>query len=190
MLTDFGNLFTIILLNLMGNSKDTILEENKHFYDIKTGLKESMLSINKTLDDIKSWEELINLKEESLEDAVIKRTKTIKNSYSDCCKDLCIFFGILSVIIQLITVQEYIIILNSLFDEIVEEFKLWFNNTQREHNFYELFEINSYKELPEIDVAMITSSLGIIFLKNSGYICSNITLIFIFSLFLFIIFTV
>ena len=88
---------------------------------------------------------------------------------------ICIFFGALSCIAQLICVQGCIIILNSLFDEIVEEFKLWFNNTQRVHNFYELLEINSYKELPEIDVAMITSSVGIIFLKNSGYICSNIT---------------
>ena len=191
MLTDFDNLFTIILLNLMGNSEDTILEENKHFYDIKAGLKESMLSINKTLDDIKSWDELINLKEESIEDEVIKRTKTIKNSCSNSCKDLCIFFGILSVIIQLITIQEYIIILNSLFDEIVEEFKLWLSNSQRKYNFFEYIEINSYKELPEIDVAMITSSVGIIFLKNSGFYCSNITfqlLTLIWILLLFLLF--
>ena len=77
-----------------------------------------------------------------------------------------------------------------MFDEIVEEFKLWFNNTQREHNFFELLEVNSYRELPEIDVEMITSSVGIIFLKNSGFICSNITfqllsLIFFFDIFTF-----
>ena len=139
----------------MGNSKKTIAIENKHFYDIKAGLKESMVNINKTLDNIKNWDELINLKEESIEDNIIKRSKTIKRNYSDCCQYLCIFCGALSVLFQLITVQGCIIILNSLFDEIVEEFKLWLNNTQREHNFYELLEINSYKELPEIDVAMI-----------------------------------
>ena len=95
---------------------------------------------------------------------ILKRTKTIKNNYSTCTLKICIFFGALSCIAQLICVQGCIIILNSLFDEIVEEFKLWFNNTQRLHNFYELLEINSYKELPQIDVAMITSSVGIIFL--------------------------
>ena len=159
----------------MGNSKETTANENKHYYDIKTGLKESMININKTLDNIKNWDELINLKEESIEDNIIKRSKTIKRNYSDCCQYLCIFCGALSVLFQLITVQGCIIILNSLFDEIVEEFKLWLNNTKRVHNFYEHIEINSYKELPEIDVGMITSSVGIIFLKNSGFICSNIT---------------
>ena len=72
----------------------------------------------------------------------------IKEDYSDCALYICIFFGIISSILQLICVQGCIIILNSLFDEIVEEFKLWFNNTQREHNFYELLEINSYTLSP------------------------------------------
>ncbi len=49
------------------------------------------------------------------------------------------------------------------------------NKTQREYNFYEHLEINSYKELPEIDVAMITSSLGIICLRCFGFYCSIIT---------------
>ena len=159
----------------MGNSQEISAAENKHFYDIKTGLKEYMININQTLDNIKNWDELINLKEESIEDNIIKKTKTIKKDYSDCGLCLSIFCGILSVLFQLITVQGCIIILNSLFDEIVEEFKLWFNQTQRIYNFYEHIEINSYKELPEIDVGMITSSVGIIFLKNSGFFCSNLT---------------
>ena len=159
----------------MGNSQEISATENKHFYDIKTGLKEYMININQTLDNIKNWDELINLKEESIEDNIIKKTKTIKKDYSDCGLCLSIFCGILSVLFQLITVQGCIIILNSLFDELVEEFKLWFNQTQRIYNFYEHIEINSYKELPEIDVGMITSSVGIIFLKNSGFFCSNLT---------------
>ena len=78
-------------------------------------------------------------------------------------------------IIQLIGVQASIIILNSIFNEIVDEFKLWLSNTPRKYSFYENLEINSYRELPEIDVAMITSSIGIIFLRNYGFICSNST---------------
>ena len=64
----------------MGNYEE-IVNENKHFYDIKTGLKESMVNINKTLDSIKTWDELINLKEESIENNRIKKTKTIKGLF-------------------------------------------------------------------------------------------------------------
>ena len=146
----------------------------KHFSDIKNGLKESMININKTLENIKDWDELINLKEESIEDIIIRRTKTIKNDYSEC-ECIFIFFGMFFCIIQLIGVQASIIILNSIFNEIVDEFKLWLSNTPRKYSFYENLEINSYRELPEIDVAMITSSIGIIFLRNYGFICSNST---------------
>ena len=159
----------------MGNAKEKAEKENQQFSDVKDGLKNSIESIKQTLANIKDWDELMNLKEESIEYSIIKNTKKIKEDYSTCSLYIYIFFGAINCILQLICVQGCIIILNSLFDEIVEEFKLWFNNIQREHNFYELLEINSYKELPEIDVAMITSSVGIIVLKNSGYICSNIT---------------
>ena len=158
----------------MGNAEEKQANDNNHFYEIKSGLMESMININKTLNNIKDWDELINLKEVSIEDKQIKRTKTIKQGCSINTKRFCIFCGALSCIIQLIGVQASIIILNSLFDEIVEEFKLWLSNTPRIHNFYESLEINSYRELPEIDVGMITSSVGIIILKNSGFVCSNI----------------
>ena len=163
----------------MGNSKEKEEKDNKHFTEVKVGLKNSFENIKHTLDNIKDWDELINLKEESIENVILKQTKTIKDNYSTCTLCICIFFGLISSILQLICVQGCIIILNSLFDEIVEEFKFLFNNTQREYNFYELLEINSYKKLPEIDVAMITSSVGVIFLKNSGFICSNITFQFL-----------
>ena len=159
----------------MGNETERKAIDMNHFYDVQSGLKESMININKTLDDINNWEELINLKEESIEDIKIKKTKTIKSDYSSCKKKLSIFCGVVFCIIQLIGVQSSIIILNSLFNEIIEELKLWLNKTPREHNFYEILEKNSYRELPEIDVGMITSSVGIIALKNSGFICSNIS---------------
>ena len=157
------------------SEKQAKLNKIKYFNDIQKGLKESFFHFNKTLDHINNWDELINLKEESIEEITIKRTKTIKEGYTCCKKFLFLQCGVFFVIIQLIGVQASIIILNSLFNEIVDEFKLWFNNTPREYSFYENLEINSYRELPEIDVGMITSSVGIIFLKNSGFICSNIT---------------
>ena len=104
----------------MGNSKEKAEKENEHFTKVKDGLKESFKNIKQTLDNIKDWEELINLKEESIENVILKRTKTIKNNYSTCALSICIFFGVISCILQLICVQGCIIILNSLFDEIVE----------------------------------------------------------------------
>ena len=162
------------------------LEEMKHFYDINKGLKESYLNFNKTLDNIKDWDELLNLNEDSLEQI---ETNELKQNYKKCINFFDIF-GVIFCILQLIIVQSSIIIINSIFNEIVEEFKLMINNTSREHNFYENLKINSYREIPEIDVGMITSSIGIFFLKNNGYICSNITfqfssLILIFLLFVY-----
>ena len=162
----------------MGSDSDkhNKLIENQHFLDIRIGLKESFFNISKTLDKINNWDELINLKEESIEEIIIKNTKTFnKQKYNSCGKCILFLCGVFFCILQLIIVQSSIIILNSLFSEIVEEFKLWFNNNPREHNFYERLEINTYRELPEIDVGMITSSIGIIFLKSCGFFTSFLT---------------
>ena len=148
--------------------------EMKHFNDINKGLRESMININKTLDNIENWDELLNLKDESLEEQELTETNEIKEEFKKF-KVHFDYFGVIFCILQLIGVQSSIIILNSLFNEIVEEFKLMINNTPREYNFYDNIEIKSYKEIPEIDVGMITSSIGIIFLKNYGFYCSNIT---------------
>ena len=164
-------------------------DEIKHFNDINKGLRESMLNINKTLDNIENWDELLNIKDESLEEKQIMETKEIKEEFKKSIVHFD-YFGFIFCILQLMGVQASIIILNSLFNEIEEEFKLMINNTPREYNFYEKIEINSYRELPEIDVGMISSSVGIIFLKNYGFNCSNIcfqlsSLIWLFLLFLF-----
>ena len=159
----------------MGNSQEKKANDMNNFLDVHYGLKESIININQTLDEINNWEELLNLKEESIEDIRLKRTKTIKHEYSSLKKSFFILCGVFFCIIQLICVQSSIIILNSLFNEITDELKLWLNNTPRELNFYEILEKNTYRELPEINVAMITSSVGIICLKNFGFICSNIS---------------
>ena len=160
-------------------------DEIKHFHDINKGLRETYLNINNTLDNINDWDELLNLNDEEQQLENIK----VKENFQKC-KCLFDFFGVIFCVLQLIIVQSNIIILNSLFNEIVEEFKLMIKKTSREYNFYERLEINSYREIPEIDVGMITSSIGIIFLKNYGYICSNISfqfssLIYVFLLFFY-----
>ena len=162
-------------------------DEMKHFNDVKKGLRESMANINKTLDNIENWDELLNLKDESLEEPKSTETNEMKEEFKKF-KVHFDYFGVIFCILQLIGVQSSIIILNSLFSEIVEEFKLMANNTPRENNFYEKIEIKSYKEIPEIDVGMITSSFGIIFLKNYGFYCSNITFQLISSIWFFLLF--
>ena len=150
------------------------IQNDKHFLDVRKGLRESMINFNHTLDIVKNWDELMNIKEESSEEIKLLRQKKIRNIFI-LRKDYFQIPGIIFCCSQLIGVQASIIILNSLFNEIVEELQLWFNDTPRTSNFYEILESNTYRELPEIDVAMITSSVGIIFAKNYGFICSNIT---------------
>ena len=174
----------------MKSYKTRKLNEMKHFYDINKGLRESMLNINETLDNIENWDELLNLKEESLEDKkLMGETNEIKEGFNKKCLTFFDYFGVIFCILQLIGVQSNIIILNSLFSEIVEEYKLMINGTPREYNFYEKIQINSFKEIPEIDVGMITSSIGLTFLKHYGYNCCNISfqltsIIWLFLLFL------
>ena len=165
-------------------------DEMKHFCDINKGLKESYHNISKTLDNTKNWDELLDLNDEPNEEEM--KTIEVIEKYKKCTA-LFDFFGVIFCILQLLVVQSNIIILNSLFNEIFEEFKLMINKTAREYNFYEKMEINTYREIPEIDVGMITSCIGIIFLKNYGFICSNIifqlsSLICFFLLFFILIF--
>ena len=60
--------FSWLLDKCEKTSKKRKSSEMKHFFDVQNGLKESMLKINKTLENINNWDELINLKEESLEE--------------------------------------------------------------------------------------------------------------------------
>ena len=115
----------------------------------------------------------MSIKEVSLEENKLKKSKTIKEELKKK-KDYFFMLGFIFCLFQLIGVQEGIIILNSLFSEIVDEFKLWLNDNPRENNFYQKLEINSYRELPEIIVGMITSSIGIVVLKNLGFKITNL----------------
>ena len=46
----------------MGNEQKKKANDINHFLDVQIGLKESMININKTIDEINNWEELLNLK--------------------------------------------------------------------------------------------------------------------------------
>ena len=113
---------------------------------VKNGLVDSVVYINETLKNIKDWDELMDLKKESKEENEETEEKSIEEP---CIDNIFIFisFGVVFCIINLIGVQTSIIILNSLFNELVEEFKLWLNGTPRKYNFYQRIEINTYRNL-------------------------------------------
>ena len=166
--------------NVYDKCKDCCLDVNKkrndneanHFEYIKNNLGKSLNDITQTINGLKSWEQLINLNENDVEK---NENEVLVEPKCRNFLEMFVIIGFVFCLIQLIGVQIFIILLNSLFDEIVDEIKLWFDNTPREYNFYQKIEINSFKELPEIDVAMIASSIGIIILKNFGFICTSIT---------------
>jgi len=162
-------------------------KENLQLLLIQREVYNSMNDINKTLKDIKNWDELVNIKEESHEENELIQNKT----YNPDLKTKKCFFDLLGLIFcffHLIGIQAGIIILNSLFSEIVDEFKLLAKKTPRKNNFYEKLEINTYRDLPEIDVAMVTSSIGIIVLKEIGFIKANSIFQIFYSFFLIILF--
>ena len=148
------------------------INQYRYFDRIKYGLNESMHKINETFDNIEGWDELIELKENSFEKSAKKK---FKEYHAELCHKIFVqIIGIIFCLIHLIGIQTGIILLNALFDEIRDEILFSIGNTHKKYDFYHNIEIISYKDFPEIDVIMITSSVGIMLLKHSGFICSNI----------------
>ena len=197
-----GALFDIV--KQIFTEKQKSKEEKDYFNSLKIGLQKSISDINDTIKDIKNYDELINLHSEGIileeikepkkdkrKDKIIQKQKNpyerpqYKDFYtfwsetcnefynSKCCFTFSFICGFIFCIIQLIGVQEGIIILNALFNEIVDEIKLT-RNIPKEYDFYQKIEIASYKSIPDIDVGMFWSFVGIIVLKKYGFICSNI----------------
>ena len=173
----------------MGNALERAIEEEiikkKNFNNIKNNLLEYTSEMNTTVNDIEDWDELLNIKDESPEEKEKIENSAIKKEYVN---KLYLFqiFGVLFCIFQLISVQSSIIIISAIFNEIIDGILLYNYNTKKENNFYEYIEISSYKEIPEIDIGMVTTTIGIIFHKKFGYYCSNITFQLIVSIVLFL----
>ena len=197
-----GALFDIV--KQIFTEKQKSKEEKDYFNSLKIGLQKSIKDINDTIKDIKNYDELINLNSEGIDLEELKEPEKEKRknkliqkqkkpyerpqykdfytfwsetcnefSNSKCCLRFSFICGFIFCIIQLIGVQEGIIILNALFNEIVDEINLY-RNIPKEYNFYQKIEIASYKSIPDIDVGMFWSFVGIIVLKKYGFIWSTI----------------
>ena len=142
-------------------------KEREYFHSIKNGLNDSMDKISDTLLYVEDWNELLNLKKETDKEKHIYQN-TIKQEYKKC-KNCFIVLGVIFCILHLIAIQEGIIMLNALFEEIKDEITLLATDTPRKYSFYEHLEIASYKDIPEIDVAMVSCTLGIMCLKKFGF---------------------
>ena len=125
-------------------------KEKNYFNNMKNGLKNSIDNIKETLQPIEDWDELLNLnseeeekKKDNKENSKLNKSKTsiqinqegerkIINFYSfwsdlctrfnnsKCCLIFSFICGFFFCIIQLIGVQLGIIILNALFNKIVD----------------------------------------------------------------------
>ena len=128
----FGCLFNK-LEKALNNRKES---EKNHFDDVKDGVKNYIPEINTSLEKFNEWDELLYIKEKPIETERFRLSKTIKKDYKDC-KILFEIFGFLFCLIHLIGIQAYIILLKSIFDEIVEDIKLTFTNSPRKYYFFE-----------------------------------------------------
>ena len=146
-------------------------KELKNFIQIKRNLNDDISAISNNFYKINNFDEFLDLNEDIVD---------INNKYFDerySCSYIAfniMFFGILYSGIHLNGVQEMIIILNSMLNESIDELKLAITKTPREYNFYEVIKICSYQEIPDIDIAMVTSFLGILVSKYLGFITTNI----------------
>ena len=138
-------------------------QEHKDFEKVKKEINESMINIHETLEGIEDWDSFFHSNEKIwFDDEKIKLNKIdidspkynkisylkLLSSYN--CEKMMesrcvlIFFficGIFSCLVQLIGVQAGIIIINSIFKEIVDEIKLLSRDIPRKYNFYENLEI-------------------------------------------------
>ena len=156
--------------NKLEKSKEEKEEDLEDFINIKKNLSDHLYDIPNNFLKTNNLDEFLELNEDFKESIII-----FDHSYSECFA-LCLFFafGLLYSAIQLVGVQEMIIILNTILNELIDEMKLSIIKTPREYNFYEVIKICSYKEIPDIDVAMVTSFIGIIISRSLGFITTNI----------------
>lgn len=158
--------------NLYNERKEKELEA---FEEMKKGFNTSIDEIKNTMKEIKDWESLLNPKYKYEEENIDIRQSIVNiSSKIKICYILYLIYGIFFCLINFIGVQIGLIIINSIFKELVDELKFYLKSIPRKYNFYENIEIISYKAVPEIDVGMFFSFLGIITLKKCEFILSNI----------------
>ena len=156
-------------------------KDKQKFISMKKGFNDSLNDINSTLDTIDGWQSLFDPEDELLNkwELILNPDDKYSNNEGNfkikkCSLTIYFICGWFFCFFQLIGVQAGMIILNAIFNEIVDEIMLYRTEIQRESNFYQNIEIASYKSVPEIDFGMAFWVLGTSFLKKYGYYWSNI----------------
>ena len=159
-------------------------ENSKKFNLIRNNINNNIFNISNDFLNIDSWDELLKLNDDFQEEG---KPKELDADMPLCFILFCLVFcGPFFSLIQLVGVQEMIIILNSILNELKDELKLYLYNTPRKINFYENLRRASYRETPDIDVAMSTSFIGILIIKALGFALTNIIFQLIPALWFFI----
>ena len=156
-------------------------KDKQKFISMKKGFNDSLNDINSTLDTIDGWQSLFDPEDELLNkwELILNPDDKYSNNEGNfkikkCSLTIYFICGWFFCFFQLIGVQAGMIILNAIFNEIVDEIMLYRTEIQRESNFYQNIEIASYKSVPEIDFGLTFCVLGTSFLKKYGYYWSNI----------------
>ena len=137
---------------------------------MKKGFISSMDNIKETMINIKDWDSL--LKESNEGNITNQEPKEEKPSNGKGKYIFCLICGFIFCLLNFICVQIGLIIINAIFKEIIDELKLALNSIPRKYNFYENIEIVSYKSVPDIDVGMFFSFLGLTTMKKCEFILS------------------
>ena len=145
-------------------------EEIEDFEEAKAKLNEDIFLISNKLETIKTFNKYKDLNYE-LENNNIEIDE---KKHSECFLVFAIIVcGLFFPLFQLIGVQEQLIVLNSLLNELIEEFRLATKDIPRQYNFYEVIKICSFKEVPDMEISMFTSFIGIAAIKHLGYFWTN-----------------
>ena len=145
-------------------------EEEEYFTKAKSKLNEDLVLIPNKLEKIKTFKKYKDLNYEYENN----NKKIDKKNHSECFLVFAnIICGLFFPLFQLIGVQEQLIVLNSLLNELIEEFRLAIKDTPRQYNFYEVIKICSFKEIPNMEISILTSFIGIAAMKNLGYFWTN-----------------
>ena len=145
-------------------------EEEEYFTKAKSKLNEDLVLIPNKLEKIKTFKKYKDLNYEYENN----NKKIDEKNHSECFLVFAnIICGLFFPLFQLIGVQEQLIVLNSLLNELIEEFRLAIKDTPRQYNFYEVIKICSFKEIPNMEISILTSFIGIAAIKNLGYFWTN-----------------
>jgi len=155
-------------------SRNNTLEAfNKNDKKYKENLDKSLIELCYNISEIKSWDEIMELVDNDENEGYNKKIVNCTNNKNWLFFNF-IILGNLFVIFHLIGIQEMIKVMNAILNELIQEGKLKFLQTKRTNTFYEEIRFSTFRNIPDIDVALFFNFLGETIFKCFGYFFTNL----------------